>query len=743
MTLAPWHLRAAALCLVPYAVWLAAGCGQQPASVAPEGTERKVAAQEPVEMLVEQLRRATEASGSRDASDRHLRALIIGDVGWTDVSGCRDALRQADRHLEGDPEGRKQIQNGSARLLALRDRLGLEPDEVEEVTAAAFRPLDAYHVELCLRLREVAEQMHLHGLPALQQAEQAFAWVVRQVALRAERDDGLLPPGAVLQRGEGSAHERALLFLAFLHQLDLDGCMIACPTDDGSPRYWIPGALVGEGAKTEIYLFDTRLGVPLPGPDGVATLRQLQQQPELLAPLRLGKKHDYDVTAAQVKAAQVHLVAPLSAVAPRLAYLEDVLEKRDRLRLAVDPANLLKRLAMASGGEVGVWNRRAAPGQPPPSSPMRALRQYLRPEDGGVDRGGRRQWEVNQELWPRAIVAFHYQQLVAPPNKEVAGRLQLLSARLFDGYVLVPHDRLTRGLLDGPTRKLARIERITDEFRASAPTRAELRRQALEWRDRLSQAYLAKVQHGAAGEKELERLWSEDQYLLHLVDLSEPDEDEQPKLERKLERKTLSDIVLDATSELLADDAVYLLGLCTQEMAVRLEIERARQAGNAAQKDALRKAWENAEDWWGKYADRYPFGPEVVQARLKPVLAQWHGGGVDRDSALGLWTQLFRDFRRAITARLGQAKAKARAGALAEARELLRPLAGEVEALRQNAELQAAVKQCLQQAEQMPAVQQARLRSWLQQLARELEPDGSLAWLAARARYQHHLLENK
>jgi hypothetical protein len=716
MTLPPWRARAAVVLLVPGTLWLATGCSR-PASVSTsKGTERTTTNTDPLGDALEHLRRAT------------------------DVSGCREALRLADRHLESDAEGRKHIQTAVDRLLPLRDRLGLETDEVEEVTAPSFRPLDAHHVELCLRLREVAEQMRLHTLPRRRQAEQAFAWVVRQVLLRSGSDDDLLPPSAVLHRGDGSAYERALLFLAFLHQLGLDGCMIAYAGADGAAHYWLAGAVVTEWSMADIYLFDPRLGMPLPGPDGkgVATLRQLNQQPSLLDVLRSDKERDYDVTAAQAKAAQACLAAPLSALAPRLAYLEQVLETRDRVRLALDPAKQLKALEAASGGEVGVWNRRAAPGRLPPSTPTRALRQLLGTDEGGVDPGGRRQRDILQRLWPGAVVGLNYRNLVAlsdlPPD--VPERLQALATRLFVGYVLVPHERLTRGVLDGVTGKLARLERVTEEFRQEAPSREVLRQQLGEWHWRVKEAYLAAARHGPAGQKQVEQLWSEDQYLLYLTDLSE----ENNELPKKLERGTLSFLVLEATGELLTDEALYLLGLCRHDMAVRLEIALARSSATADQRQRLAKAWDNAEFWWRKYAERYALTAEAVRERLHPVVSQWHGGGGQLDAALGVWELLFRDFRRALTARLRQAEAKLKAGRKEEAREILRQLATEADALRQNKDVRAGLRGCLAKVPAFPANQQEVVRFRLGQLARELEPDGTLAWLAASARARLTLL---
>src|SRR5262249_141879 len=163
--------------------------------------------------------------------------------------------------------------------------------------------------------------------PKLMQAELAFQWVMRQVTLQ-QRGDELLSPHLVLHGGQGTAHERALVFLALLHQLNLDGCMIAVPGDAPDQlRFCLPAVLMADADASAFSLSEPRLGLPLPGPGGkgVATLAQLREQPELLGPLTADKDAPYDVTPEQARRAEVYLVCPLSALAPRMKFLEDLL----------------------------------------------------------------------------------------------------------------------------------------------------------------------------------------------------------------------------------------------------------------------------------------------------------------------------------------------------------------------------------------------------------------------------------
>jgi hypothetical protein len=658
-----------------------------------------------------------------------------------DPSGCHDALQRVERHLDGDADGKKEIQARSAALRRLQDRLGLDADEVDQVSGTAFGKLDGHHVALCLHLRDVAESLDLQGLPPVRQAEEAFAWVVRQVALRAGADEVLWPPEAVLQVGQGTGHERAMLFLALLQQLGadgIDGCMITLPgPEPGQDRYWIPGVLVGEGDKAEIYLFDTRLGVPVPGPGGkgVATLRQVKANPELLASLSPDKEHPYDVTPAEAARAEVRLVLPLSALAPRLLYLEEQMARRDRVRLAVDPAALLERFEKAAGGKVGVWNRPGQPGRLPPWTPTRARRLYLAPSEGGLERTDRWRAEQLQQLRSDAVVVRNYRDLIGFDDlpKDARDRLMQLAAKLFVNYAIVPHERLTRGRLDDATKRLTLIEGVLREFHATVPAQGALPVAAEEWRQRLREAYLALAHKERDADKRVHDLWTKDKYILNLTELTEED-DELPKTERQ----TLTFLVLGAVADPLGDDALFLLALCWQEKAARLrtELARGRTAGepaDPARQEALLGAWSNAEDLARQYAHQHPLGPDTVHTRLQAVLAPWRAGDRQTDSGVGLWDQLFRDFRRSATARLFHARALRQAGKETEARQTLRRLAEELATLRRDKELRDALDRCRRQPIGAFAQQQALVAFRLDRLARELGDDGGLAWLERAA----------
>src|SRR5262249_48394009 len=157
----------------------------------------------------------------------------------------------------------------------------------------------------------------------------AFDWVMRQVRLQKPRElreqappPPPAPPHFVLRRGWGNAVERADVFIALIQQMDLTGCLLAYSDDDRrAGGGW--GVCVPD--QKELLLFDPRLGLPIPGPGGkaIATLSQAAARPEVLQQLTLDKAHAYDVTSQRAQQSKLYLMCSLSALAPRMKYMEE------------------------------------------------------------------------------------------------------------------------------------------------------------------------------------------------------------------------------------------------------------------------------------------------------------------------------------------------------------------------------------------------------------------------------------
>src|SRR5205809_3540418 len=116
------------------------------------------------------------------------------------------------------------------------------------------------------------------------------------------------------------------VFAALVQQLELDDCVIAIAGNDGTPRPWLAGVLNRVKDGHEVYLFDCRLGLPVPGPkgSGIATLAQLKSDPKLLDAFKVPDDAcKYDVDAEQLKNTEILVMAPLPALSARMRFLEE------------------------------------------------------------------------------------------------------------------------------------------------------------------------------------------------------------------------------------------------------------------------------------------------------------------------------------------------------------------------------------------------------------------------------------
>jgi tetratricopeptide (TPR) repeat protein len=214
------------------------------------------------------------------------------------------------------------------------------------------------------------------GLPEAEQltaAERLFDWTIRNLQLDPlppmpkppvatvdpttnERRDPVSPaqsgelgpgyghlPVQILLYGHGDAHERARIFIQLCRQAGIDAVMLGL-IDDASPipRPWVPAALIGG----QLYLFDTALGVPIPGLEGkgIATLDQVAKQPDLLKALDVEGQPPYPVGEKDLKAVIALIDAEPAALSKRMQHLQAAMPRRARLVLSVQPSQLEARL---------------------------------------------------------------------------------------------------------------------------------------------------------------------------------------------------------------------------------------------------------------------------------------------------------------------------------------------------------------------------------------------------------------
>ena len=257
---------------------------------------------------------------------------------------------------------------------ASRDYLRSQSAEaaVREVESPSFSLRDARHLEDCLLYRGIAERVAGRG-DDLTRVRRVFDWLTRHVQLVPA--GSLAAPGLpqvharpfdVLMRGmaveDGGWSERGWVFLALCRQLEVDvGLVTFTPPGQKAPAVWLCGVLVG---KT-LYLFDMRLGRPVPAPDGkgVATLDDALNDPAVLAGLDLPGERAYPASRAALLASPskigIWLDSSPGYFSPRMRLLQGHLEGPDRTVLYRDPAEQRDRFAEVLGrwsGGVSLWD---------------------------------------------------------------------------------------------------------------------------------------------------------------------------------------------------------------------------------------------------------------------------------------------------------------------------------------------------------------------------------------------------
>jgi hypothetical protein len=602
------------------------------------------------------------SAGTKGQEDNPIDVARAALQRQTDLATCRSALQQINTYLGANPNA-PRANLPEAQAERLRGLFGLDPGELAEAQGSNYTPLDGHHLDCCFLLRDAARSLEVKGLPngpdgkplrpaPLEQASAAFAWVVRQVRLGPA--DELAPSAFALRRGWGTSVERMMIFLDLLEQLrrpdggaaDLLGCLVLCPDKDGKQRLWACGVVVGEGP--EVYLFDPRLGLPLPGPkgEGVATLAAVAKGPALLAQLTVDDKHPYDVTAEQAKAAELRLYRPLSALAPRMQDLQGKwLGPALQVRLGTDAEKDLGRLraaARAQGlkeGAVEAWKEGA-----------KLLRNFLPPDEGGVDRPRPfllRDLNGFTTADDRSVVQMQRRQLFTlrlvpwaayPRQFRDPGQFRFdvglgerLHTRFAEPFLVAalgadqPRDLLLRGRYTEAARKLVEEQdEVWPQVQRRRANAEGLDRRVAEWAQKALSAYAAQLRAGndpaalAAANQQVAEVWKE----------ADP----------------VSTLLQGAMAGPRTADVVYQLGLCKQEQAERLQARLdllARAGGAAAGKaEAARAqgAWKDALRWWNVYAEEHARGAAAAAARRQRGRAQLMLG--DRAAAAATWSAL-------------------------------------------------------------------------------------------------------
>jgi hypothetical protein len=235
----------------------------------------------------------------------------------------------------------------------------------EALGASLFQPYDGRLLQEAVWLRDIGRWAHGDSFEKLARAQALFDWTVRNIQLESDAAGAAERPWQTLLYGRGTAEQRAWVFVLLARQLGLDVVILGLGTGRDqsnseagktptAAKFWLT-ALVHEG---ELYLFDPRLGLSIPGPGhkGIATLRQVQHDDGLLRVLDLAGV-PYPVTADTAKNIVAYVVSDPFELTRRSQQLETKLAGDDRLTLSVRPSELADQLRLLPEiSEVRIWD---------------------------------------------------------------------------------------------------------------------------------------------------------------------------------------------------------------------------------------------------------------------------------------------------------------------------------------------------------------------------------------------------
>lgn len=167
-------------------------------------------------------------------------------------------------------------------------------------------------------------------------------------------------PSQVMMYSRGDYIDRAKLFMTMLIQLDIDSVMLIPKSEDDSSAPWAVGVNIGG----ELYLFDTKLGLPIPGDKAgtIATLANARTNAETLDSLDLSVNESlkdetkYWVKSDQLKNLAAVVYAPPESTSYRFWELENKLVGDARMRLSINAASVIEKMPKLEGVEYGVWD---------------------------------------------------------------------------------------------------------------------------------------------------------------------------------------------------------------------------------------------------------------------------------------------------------------------------------------------------------------------------------------------------
>ena len=270
-----------------------------------------------------------------------------------------------------------------------------------------------------------------------------FDWTVRNVAIEPDRipNPGIPdPPGGrfkfdgpgyrqtvyqTAMRGSGDALQRAELFIRLCRQAGSDAFAIAASGDGSTdPTPFAVGVLIGD----DVYLFEPRLGIPIPGPDsvGVATLRQARRDASVMRRLTVPGFFEYPLSKSDVQSVVALVPATPESLSPRMRRLQQALTGNRRMSTHVAWEPTAERIDAASGiSGVRLWD------QPVASEEYAEMLRRMMDRDARLAAYVAQRWLMIESPVPasRTLALGRYRQLVGRFDAGDAGESDGRGAR--------------------------------------------------------------------------------------------------------------------------------------------------------------------------------------------------------------------------------------------------------------------------------------------------------------------------
>lgn len=253
----------------------------------------------------------------------------------------------------------------------------LSSEDMKKLDKETFDRRDVRHIRNSLLMRKIVKFASGLSEKDLNRTVDLFYFTIRNIELLKPSDRSFpMPPFRVLLDGRGTAQDRAWIFASLLRQLRISAVILkpnspaksSKPADDNTP--FLVGVLLNE----KVYLFDTRLGLPIPGPNASqetsplirqpATLDEFLSNPKIHARLSL-EDFQYPIQPKELEKPRVELIGHRSLWSTLMKRLNYSLVGKEKPvlfdELDDDSDGLIGRVATYSKGrwkteDIRIWN---------------------------------------------------------------------------------------------------------------------------------------------------------------------------------------------------------------------------------------------------------------------------------------------------------------------------------------------------------------------------------------------------